>query len=201
MQSGTCAPAHAARDRNHTENRSLRLQSEQRFFMAWITRFIVRAVQSLASRDRRGPRHLALGRRGETEALFYLQKLGYKFVATNFRVPPNRGEIDLIGWDKDVLCFIEVKTRTDVSFAPPSTAVTTAKQQHIVAVARRYLRRLAGGRPAACRFDIVSIVPAPDESEPQIILRKGAFSWEAGGRRRSSYRDYSAHGFRDYRRR
>ena len=64
-------------------------------------------------------------------------------VATNFRVPQDRGEIDLIGWDGDTLCFIEVKTRTDVSFAPPSTAVTHGKQRNITSVARRYLRRLS----------------------------------------------------------
>ncbi|MGC2110353.1 MAG: YraN family protein [Candidatus Korobacteraceae bacterium] len=160
--------------------------------MAWFTRSIIRALEMFSSRSRsRRPEHLALGKRGETEAFLYLQKLGYKFVATNFRVPHNRGEIDLIGWDKDVLCFVEVKTRTDASFAPPSSAVTAGKQRHIVSVARRYIRRLPGRRPASCRFDIVSIVPAAGEGQPEISLRKGAFSWDAGQTSRRSYRDYS----------
>ena len=33
-------------------------------------------------------------------------------VARNFRTPRCRGEVDLIGWESDVLCFVEVKTRT-----------------------------------------------------------------------------------------
>jgi Holliday junction resolvase-like predicted endonuclease len=92
-----------------------------------------------------------LGKHGETEAYFYLKTLGYQFVATNFRVPHNRGEIDLIGWDNGTLCFVEVKTRSDDSFAPPSTAVTLNKRRNIISVARRYLRRLPAiaRRPAA----------------------------------------------------
>lgn len=145
--------------------------------MAWFTQFVVRTLGRFGGRGRsRRAQHLTLGRRGETEAFFYLQRLGYRFVATNFRVPHNRGEIDLVGWDQDVLCFIEVKTRTDASFAPPSTAVTQAKQRHIVSVARRYLRRLPGARPPSCRFDILSIVPA-DGDQFQMTLRKGAFTW------------------------
>ncbi len=152
--------------------------------MAWFTQFVVRTLGRFGGKVRsRRAQHLALGRRGETEAFFYLQSLGYRFVANNFRVPHNRGEIDLVGWDQDVLCFIEVKTRTDASFAPPSTAVTQAKQRHIVSVARRYLRRLRGARPPSCRFDILSLVPG-GSGELQMTLRKGAFTWDAGASRR-----------------
>ncbi|HUI82809.1 MAG TPA: YraN family protein [Candidatus Binatia bacterium] len=159
--------------------------------MSWITRLVVRGLQKALARSRSGRAdHLALGKRGESEAYFYLQRLGYRFVATNFRVPNDRGEIDLIGWDKDVLCFIEVKTRTDDSFAPPSTAVNAGKQRHILSVAKRYLRRLPRGRIPSCRFDIVSIVPSPEGGSPQFELRKGAFSWDNGRRRERQYRDF-----------
>jgi putative endonuclease len=156
--------------------------------MARLTQSLIRVLQRLAPASRE-PAHLTLGRRGETEAYFYLQRLGYRFVAINFRVPHDRGEIDLIGWDNGVLCFIEVKTRMDDSFAPPSTAVTIKKQRNILSVAKRYLRRLPGDRPS-CRFDIVSVVPS-ENGEPQFTLRKGAFSWDAGTSRRREYRDYS----------
>jgi len=157
--------------------------------MAGLTQFLIRKLQRIAS-DSKQPAHLRLGRIGETEAYFHLKRLGYRFVAANFRVPHNRGEIDLIGWDDGVLCFVEVKTRMDDSFAPPSTAVTIKKQRNILAVAKAYLRRLPGDRPA-CRFDILSVVPSADGRDARFTLRKGAFSWDAGAPRRPPYHDYS----------
>jgi putative endonuclease len=157
--------------------------------MASVSQFVIRILRMLNRRSRQAS-HLALGKHGEAEAHFYLRGLGYRFVASNFRVPQDRGEIDLIGWDENVLCFIEVKTRTDASFAPPSLAVTKEKQRHILSVARRYLRRLSGSRPP-CRFDVLSIVPAPAGGPPSFTLQKGAFSWEADRAPSRRYRDFA----------
>jgi|ERR1700678_169232 putative endonuclease len=157
--------------------------------MLWLAEALICFLQKL-SPAKATASHIALGRRGETAAYFYLRRLGYRFVATNFRVPHNRCEIDLIGWDQNVLCFIEVKTRTDDSFAPPSTAVTLEKQDHIRSVARAYVRRLPRAQPPACRFDIVSVVPSPDGGRPSVSLRKGAFSWKTPQRRTDRYTSY-----------
>ncbi|MFZ0315094.1 MAG: YraN family protein [Candidatus Korobacteraceae bacterium] len=154
--------------------------------MAWL-RSVIRTLQKLGSRQ---PSHLTLGQHGEIEAYFYLKQLGYQFVATNFRVPHNRGEIDLIGWDHGTLCFVEVKTRSDASFAPPSTAVTANKRRNIISVARRYLRRMPGERRPSCRFDILSIVASDTAAQAQFTLQKGAFSWDAGSPQRRQYRDF-----------
>jgi Holliday junction resolvase-like predicted endonuclease len=75
------------------------------------------------------PAHQLTGRRGEEAAYFYLRKLGYTMVAQNFRSPRCRGEIDLIGWDKDVLCFVEVKTRTTHDVKPGEAAVDRHKRE------------------------------------------------------------------------
>src|ERR1700693_1881959 len=88
------------------------------------------------------PNHLRTGRRGEEAAYFYLRKLGYVMVARNFRSPNRRGEIDLIAWHKDVLCFVEVKTRTTRDVKPAEAAVDRDKRHDILAVAREYLRHL-----------------------------------------------------------
>ena len=48
----------------------------------------------------------------------------------------------LIGWDKDVLCFIEVKTRTTHDVKPAQAAVDREKRRAIRVVIRDYLRLL-----------------------------------------------------------
>ena len=95
-------------------------------------------------------------------------------VARNFRSARRRGEIDLIGWDGEILCFVEVKTRTSHAVAPAEAAVDEAKQNELRAVARDYLRRVPG-KPAT-RFDILSIYLEKGARRPEIVLFKNAFS-------------------------
>jgi putative endonuclease len=111
--------------------------------------------------------HHRTGRRGEEAAYFHLRTLGYIMVARNFRSPRCRGEIDLIGWDDDILCFVEVKTRTTRDVKPGEAAVDRHKRRLVAAVAHQYLRRL----PPSCqwRFDVVSVYYAQSQaSQPQI---------------------------------
>jgi Holliday junction resolvase-like predicted endonuclease len=63
-------------------------------------------------------------------------------VARNFRTPNRRGENDLIGWHEDVLCFVEVKTRTTHDVKPAEAAVDRDKRRELLAGAREYLRHL-----------------------------------------------------------
>ena len=142
-----------------------------------LTRLAVRSLDALAKLKRRPPQQglpasAVVGRRGEEEAYFHLRRLGYVMVARNFRSPRRHGEIDLIGWDADTLCFIEVKTRTTREVKPAEAAVDRHKQQDVIAVARDYLRRVAG-RPT-CRFDIVSIY-FEGGAPPDLTLFKNAF--------------------------
>lgn len=76
-------------------------------------------------------------------------------VAQNFRSPRRHGEIDLIGWDGDTLCFIEVKTRRSRDASPAESAVDKKKRRDVIAVAREFLRNF----PPECawRFDLVSV--------------------------------------------
>ncbi len=111
--------------------------------------------------------HHRTGRRGEELAYFHLRKLGYTMVARNSRSPRCRGEIDLIGWEEDVLCFVEVKTRTTRDVKPGVAAVDRHKRREVAAVVRDYLRRL----PPSCqwRFDVVSVYYQESKaSQPQI---------------------------------
>jgi putative endonuclease len=146
--------------------------------MIWIARIVARSLDS-ASRyfGAKLPPHLSAARCGEMEAYFYLRSLGYRIVARNFRSARDRGEIDMIGWDDGVLCFVEVKTHTRAGLVPPEIAVDTAKRSHIRSVARRYVRQLHTDRPPVCRFDVVSVVLGENDREPLIRLHKSAFRW------------------------
>src|SRR5689334_9534530 len=119
-----------------------------------------------------GPVHLHTGRRGEEDTYFYLRRMGYIMVARNFRSPRRRGEIDLIGWDKDVLCFIEVKTRTTRDVKPAEAAVDFHKKRELAAMAREYLRQF----PTApqWRLDVVSVYYLGQPSQPQFELFKNS---------------------------
>jgi putative endonuclease len=146
--------------------------------MTWLLKLItltVQRVQRVLPRQRTA--HLQTGSQGETAAYLFLRGEGYRIVTTNFRVPQNRGEIDLIGWDGEVLCFIEVKTRVGEGLMPPEAAVDAAKRSHIRSVARSYLRRLSGEHDPQCRFDVVSVTFPEAGGKPTLKLIKGAFQW------------------------
>ena len=119
------------------------------------------------------PMHQQTGRRGEEAAYFYLRRLGYVMVARNYRAARRRGEIDLIGWEKDVLCFIEVKTRTTRDVKPAEAAVDRDKQRGLAAVADEYLRHVAPS--CRWRFDVVSVYYERQSSHPLIELFRNAF--------------------------
>ncbi len=105
----------------------------------------------------------ALGRAGEDLARRFLEKKGYRVVTTGYRL--FRGEIDIIAYDRDVLVFVEVKTRRDGDLGRPEEAVTAAKQRQIRRIARGYLleKDLVESK-TPCRFDVLSILPDPDGS-------------------------------------
>lgn len=89
-------------------------------------------------------------------AYWFLRQMGYTIVARNQRAKSGAGEVDLIGWDGEILAFVEVKTRTSDEAGPPEDAVSRAKQKRIVKAAREYLRR-AVRKEVNYRFDIVSV--------------------------------------------
>jgi len=140
-------------------------------FSGRFTHAVIRILDWIAAKTLpldNAPDHLHTGRRGEEDAYFYLRRLGYVMVARNFRSPNRRGEIDLIGWHKDVLCFVEVKTRTTHDVKPAEAAVDRDKRRELLAVAREYLRHL----PPSCqwRLEVISVYYDQQSRQPQIEL-------------------------------
>lgn len=117
---------------------------------------------------------LELGKLGEAYAAAYLEQLGYRLVAANFTLPVGRNlrgavvttEIDLVAYDGDTLCFVEVKTRASDWFAPPQVNVDLRKRRQIARAARAY-RHMLGIEDQPYRYDVVTVIL---EEPPQIEL-------------------------------
>lgn len=122
---------------------------------------------------------IELGKLGEQYAAAYLDQLGYQLVAANFTLPVGRNrrgatvtaEIDLVAYDRNTLCFIEVKTRASDWFAPPQASIDLRKRRQIARAARAY-RELFAIENDPYRFDAVTIVLT---DPPQIELLKNFF--------------------------
>jgi putative endonuclease len=142
----------------------------------------VSALDWVAERRGRGPeqaRHLQTGERGEEAAFFYLRRNGFVVVAQRWNEGPLPGDIDLIAWQGDVLCFIEVKTRSTKEVATASSAVDRHKRKTLRKLARQYLRQLPEGERPETRFDIVTVYELPGRPR-EMQLIPGAFGWSEG---------------------
>jgi putative endonuclease len=111
------------------------------------------------------------GAAGERIASSFLKKLGYRILKSNFRTP--FGEIDIVAKHKDIMVFVEVKSRTTSSFGPPYLSVTKSKERHIVKNALFYLKR-RGIINACWRIDIVSVKLNYDRKLESIELIENA---------------------------
>ncbi len=106
-----------------------------------------------------------IGRWGEEQAAGYLARHGFEILEKNLRTP--YGEIDLLASQGKTLVFVEVKTRTSMTFGTPETSITPRKQEHMVAAAQAYLQlhpEYRGGLAGGCdrRLRIAGRVAARD---------------------------------------
>lgn len=97
-----------------------------------------------------------VGNKGEIEAQKYLKKQGYKILATNFAC--KLGEIDIVVQEKDIIVFVEVKSRSSIAFGRPCEAVTPYKQKTIRRVADFFLMKHKISMETNCRFDVVEVL-------------------------------------------
>ena len=132
----------------------------------------------------------SLGALGESYAAAFLEQLGYRLVAANFTIPVGRNrrgaiintEIDLVAYDGDTLCFIEVKSRSSDWFAPPQANVDLRKRRQITRAARAY-RQMLGVEDQPYRYDVVTVI-VTDNSTPQLELLRNFWNDESLRKRR-----------------
>ncbi len=124
----------------------------------------------------RDPRQ-RLGLRGEDEAVDALTRGGLEILDRRFRC--RLGEIDVVARDRDVVVFVEVKSRTGLGYGRPGESVNRAKRERLARVAQVYLSRHRLYN-AACRFDVVEVMVRPG-TETTIRHIKDAFRlWPTG---------------------
>ena len=110
------------------------------------------------------------GALGEDLAAAYLEGRGMRVIARNYRC--RQGEIDLIAWEGETLCFVEVKARTNWEMALPREYVTAGKREKLRAVAALYLAEQ--GLDCPVRFDVAEVYVAEDGKE-RIEYMENAF--------------------------
>lgn len=97
----------------------------------------------------------AIGRQGEDQAARFLESLGLRIVARNFRT--RRGEVDIIALDGDTLVFTEVKAWSRYGIEDLELAVGSRKIARIVETAKIFLSYHREYNSMAVRFDLVFI--------------------------------------------
>lgn len=113
-----------------------------------------------------------LGARSEELAARLLTTRGYRIAARNVRYPV--GELDLVAWDGDTLCFVEVRATSSSRWGGGLASITPDKRRRLIRAARWYLARHAEP-PREVRFDVVAIQwDGPTSPTPELV--QGAFT-------------------------
>lgn len=102
--------------------------------------------------------NIETGKKGEQLAKQYLVSQGYNILNINYS--NHIGEIDIIATIKDILVFIEVKTRTSIKYGYPYEAVNRKKQQKIISTSMIYLQQ-KNIKDIQLRYDILEVYLTP----------------------------------------
>ncbi|MBQ8060509.1 MAG: YraN family protein [Bacteroidales bacterium] len=109
--------------------------------------------------EKRPTARMLLGKRGEDVACRFLEGLGHRILARNYR--SGHLEIDIISTDGNGVHFVEVKSRVAPVAVSPEENVTPRKQDRIVKAALKFLHgpkehSIYGS--AEVFFDIVAVI-------------------------------------------
>ncbi len=102
--------------------------------------------------------NIQVGRIGESLAREYLKDKGYKILEQNYRT--RYAEIDLVARQKDMLVFVEVRTKVGERFGTPEDTLNRGKLRKVKRNAEAYVSRLKWNK--LYRVDAVCIVLGDD---------------------------------------
>jgi putative endonuclease len=151
--------------------------------MNWVSRIALSGVERglaglerLAGRRGTQPPHLATGLQGEDAAYFFLRRKGYIVAARRWSPGHQPGDLDLIAWQGELLCIVEVKSRTAHDMTPAEAAVDGHKRKMMRRLARQYVRQLPMEVPPQVRFDVISVYLVPGRPK-EFVHFEAAFGW------------------------
>ena len=113
--------------------------------------------------------HNELGKKGEQEAVQYLEKKGYRIRHLNWR--SGKKELDIVAEFQGELIIVEVKTRQNKVFGNPEECISEPKIRRIVSATDAYIRKFV--LDSKVRFDIISLTG--EESHWEINHIENAF--------------------------
>lgn len=112
---------------------------------------------------------LSLGKLGERIACGYLNSLGYKIIEMNHK--DRWEEIDIVALEKEMLVFVEVKTRMKSDRITPEDSMTPRKIRQISRSAVHY--KIKNPKlPQNLRIDYIGIVLKDNLEVERIRLEK-----------------------------
>ncbi|WP_139904548.1 YraN family protein [Clostridium thermarum] len=113
-----------------------------------------------------------IGIYGEDLALKHFLNEGYTLLRKNYRT--KQGEIDLILKLKDILCFVEVKTRYNNNFGTPGQCIDIKKKKRIIKASLIFIysEKLLNYN---VRYDVVEVVLNYKNDSYSINHIEGAF--------------------------
>ena len=110
------------------------------------------------------------GKAAEDAAARHLRKCGYKILERNYSSP--LGEIDIVALDGDVVCFVEVRSRSSGEHGSALEALGGKKQRKVTRAAAAYMKakRL---EEVQVRFDFAAVDVGGEDVKVKVI--KNAF--------------------------
>ena len=114
------------------------------------------------------------GADGEKFAREYLRRKGYAILESNWST--TFGELDIVAKRRDVLVFVEVKTRRGAGTEAALEAVTPAKHERMLKAVYQYLHDHDIDSDTQWRMDVVAVAIQAGV-RPQIDHVEDAFDW------------------------
>ncbi|MDR0920623.1 MAG: YraN family protein [Oscillospiraceae bacterium] len=115
----------------------------------------------------------SLGKSGEETVARYLSGFGFEILARNYVV--KGGEIDIIASFEDIITFVEVKTRSEMSDSNGFDFIDKNKQNRIIKTAENYI--YTNNITLQPRFDVAVVIYA---EKTHINYIKNAFGVQEG---------------------